>query len=178
MENFPGWQTVWTGFLLALPRLVGGLLVLLVVWVAGALAERSARRLAAGRRLDRGLTLLFGQLAKVSLYIFGGITALGTIGMDVSALVAGLGLTGFALGFALKDIIANALSGFLVLVYKPFKNGDHIAVTALEGTVADVNMRYTVLLAEGKKIFVPNASLMTNPITVTLPPGTLPEHQG
>jgi small conductance mechanosensitive channel len=57
----------------------------------------------------------------------------------------------------------------LVILYKPFKNGDHISVTALEGTVADVNLRYTVLNVEGKRIFVPNSSLMTNPITVTLP---------
>jgi small conductance mechanosensitive channel len=91
------------------------------------------------------------------------------MGIDVTALVTGLGLTGFAVGFALKDIISNALSGMLVILYKPFKNGDHISVTALEGTVADVNLRYTVLNAEGKRIFVPNSSLMTNPIIVTVP---------
>ena len=46
--------------------------------------------------------------------IFGFVTALGSVGVDVSALVAGLGLTGFALGFALKDTISNLLSGVLI----------------------------------------------------------------
>jgi small-conductance mechanosensitive channel len=174
MEISTVWHNVWTSIMLFLLRLLIGLFVALVVWIAANAADRWARRLAAARRVDPGLTLLFGQLAKVCLLIFGGITALGTIGVDVSALVAGLGLTGFALGFALRDIIANALSGFFVIFYKPFKNGDRILVTALEGTVTDVNLRYTVLHAEGKKIFVPNASLMTNPITVTLPPDVIP----
>jgi len=163
------WQQVWANVLLFLPRLASGLAVLGGFWLAGGAAQRFAQRLAAARRIDPDLTLLLGQIAKVSLLLFGGITALGTLGLDVTALVTGLGLTGFAVGFALRDIISNALSGMLLILYKPFRNGDRIAVTALEGTVTDVNLRYTVLVADGKRIFVPNASLMTNPITVTLP---------
>src|SRR5262249_33864271 len=78
VDLLSSWHTVWSGFLLALPRLVGGLIVLLVVWVLGRAAERSARRLAEGHRFDPGLALLFGQLAKVALFVFGVITALGT----------------------------------------------------------------------------------------------------
>lgn len=162
------WQHVWGNVLLFLPRLATGLAVLVGFWLAGSAARRFAERLATAKRIDPDLTLLLGRIAKVSLLFFGGVTALGTMGVDVSALVTGLGLTGFAVGFALRDIISNALSGMLVILYKPFKNGDHITVTALEGVVADVNLRYTVLHADGKRIFVPNAALMTNPITVTV----------
>ena len=54
--------------------------------------------------------------------VFGVVTALGTIGVDVSAfVVAELGLTGFALGFDLKDILANVVSGVLILLSRPFE---------------------------------------------------------
>jgi small conductance mechanosensitive channel len=169
MGDSAGWQHVWSSVVLFLPRLVTGIVVVIVFWIAGIAAQRFAQRAANHRHIDHDLTLLLGQGAKWCLILFGAITALGTLGIDVTALVAGLGLTGFALGFALKDIISNALSGMLVILFKPFKNGDHISVTALEGTVADVNLRYTVLNVEGKRIFVPNSSLMTNPITVSVP---------
>jgi small conductance mechanosensitive channel len=169
MWDSAGWQHVWSSVVLFLPRLATGVVVVLIFWIAGSAAQRFAQRVAGRHHLDHDLTLLLGQGAKICLLFFGAITALGTLGIDVTALVTGLGLTGFAVGFALRDIISNALSGMLVILYKPFKNGDRISVTALEGTVADVNLRYTVLYAEGKRIFVPNSSLMTNPITVTLP---------
>ena len=96
------------------------------------------------------------------------MTAIGTIGIDVKALVASLGLTGFALGFALKDIISNSLAGALILFYKPFHRGDHIDVAGSEGIVGSVDMRYTTLVvSDGQRILVPNSSLFTNTIRVT-----------
>ena len=102
----------------------------------------------------------------MGLLVFGAVTALGTAGVDVAALVAGLGLTGFALGFAFKDIISNVLSGILIIVYKPFDYDDHIKVSSFEGTVTSIDLRYTQLEADGRKIFVPNSMLFTNAITV------------
>jgi small-conductance mechanosensitive channel len=84
----------------------------------------------------------------------------------VSALVAGLGLTGFALGFALKDTISNLISGILILLYKPFKIGDRIKISGYEGIVVSIDLRYTELDAEGNKILIPNSKLFTNPIEV------------
>ena len=147
----PAWQAFWAGLPVLAGKLLIGLVILLVaVWVGG-LVQRLLTRVATHRRLDTYLTELLTRTVKLALIVVGIVTALGTVGVDVSALVASLGLTAFAIGFALKDIISNALSGMLVILYKPFKNGDRISVTALEGTVADVNLRYTVLSAEGKR---------------------------
>jgi small-conductance mechanosensitive channel len=98
--------------------------------------------------------------------VLGLVTALGTIGINVAALVAGLGLTGFALGFALKDIISNSLAGILLIIYKPIQHGDHISVAAFRGNVVEINLRYTVLQGDNATIFVPNSTLFTNGITV------------
>jgi small-conductance mechanosensitive channel len=166
MDDPAVWHDVWSKALLFVPRLAIGLLLVLAFWVGGIFAQRVVNQLTHVRRLDVGLTLFLGRAAKIAFVVVGLVTALGTLGVDVTALVAGLGLTGFALGLAMKDIISNALSGILVLLYKPFKEGDHISVTSLEGTVSEVNLRYTVLDAQDKWIFVPNANLLANPVTV------------
>ena len=98
--------------------------------------------------------------------VLGFITALGTLGINVTALVAGLGLTGFALGFALKDTISNMLSGILILLYRPFRIGNTIKISGFEGEVVVIDLRYTELSSEGSKILIPNSKLFTDPITV------------
>ena len=57
--------------------------------------------------------------------------SLGTLGINVSALVAGLGLTGFALGFAFRDALSNVLAGVMILLYHPFHRGDCANITGL-----------------------------------------------
>jgi small conductance mechanosensitive channel len=106
------------------------------------------------------------SLAKNLLILLGFITALGTLGVDVSAMVAGLGLTGFALGFALKDILSNLISGILILLYEPFKLNDSIVVDKYEGKVVDINLRYTTISQAGNDVLVPNSFLFSKPISV------------
>src|SRR5215472_72317 len=160
------WQTMGHNIVLFLPRLLTGLVVFFGFWIASRGLKRVVERLTRLRHFDPGLTSYLGQLASVTLLVVGAISALGTMGVDVSVLVAGLGLTGFALGFALKDTVSNALSGILVLIYRPFRINDRISVTDLEGTVREINLRYTVLEAEDKTILIPNSSLFTNPVKV------------
>jgi small conductance mechanosensitive channel len=168
MWNEAAWQDLFDKGLLFLPRLAVGLVIFLVLWLLGAGLQRVVSR-AAGNRLDPGLTYFLSRTAKLSFVVFGAVTALGTLGVDVTALVTGLGLTGFAVGFALKDIISNALSGILILVYKPFRHGDLITVSEQTGKVAEINLRYTVLDSEDKTVFVPNSNLFTNVVIVSKP---------
>ena len=84
----------------------------------------------------------------------------------ISALVAGLGLTGFALGFAFKDILGNVLAGMLILIYRPFSLKDYITVSGLEGTVVNIDLRYTTLHTEGKTILIPNSVLFIESIVI------------
>ena len=109
---------------------------------------------------------LIGKSAKGILIIVGAVMALGRMGINVTALVAGLGLTGFALGFALRDIMSNVLAGALILVYRPFQRNDRISVAGFEGIVTDIDLRYTTLHAENQEILIPNSTLFTNAISV------------
>lgn len=135
-------------------------------WVAARITHAVVRRMTQRVPGNPDLLDLLGRVAKLALLTFGAITALGTVGIDISALVAGLGLTGFALGFAFRDILSNLLAGVLILLYQPFSRGDRIAVTGLEGVVVHIDLRYTNLQCEGKLVLIPNSNLFTNPITV------------
>jgi small-conductance mechanosensitive channel len=164
-----------------LPQCGVGLVVFLAFWLAGVIAAGLIGRLGRLRRLDPDVTLLLAQSAKVGMVLFGLVSGLGTVGINVSALVAGLGLTGLALGLALKEVVSNAIAGVLILVYKPFKRGDTVAVLTFQGRASEVNLRYTTLEADVGRVFVPNMMLLTNvvvvgqegmpPIAPSTPPG-------
>lgn len=150
--------------------ILSGLVVFGLFWVAAVVVSRIVVGVGKARHIDKALIRLFERICRVGLILFGLISGLGTAGINVAALVAGLGLTGFALGFALKDTISNLLAGTLIIIYKPFRRGDHIKVAAIEGTVTQIDLRYTVLEADDQKIFVPNSMLFTNAIAVDIPP--------
>jgi len=148
------------------PRLIGVVVIFIVFFILAKIAKRIIISAAERLKFDANLTLLFSRTSSITLIIFGFVTALGTLGINVSALVAGLGLTGFALGFALKDTISNLLSGVLILLYRPFEKGNCIKISGYEGTVISIDLRYTELDSEGNKVLIPNSKLFTDPVIV------------
>jgi len=149
-----------------LPHIVGALVILLAFYLLSKvlcrLLEKTMSRMAHNEHLSK----LFIRTLRITLMLIAMVTALGTLGVDVSALVAGLGLTGFALGFALKDMISNLLSGVLILLHRPFIIGDEISITGFKGRVMSIDMRYTVINTENDKVLIPNSKLFTDPVTV------------
>ncbi len=143
--------------------------LLLLFLVLSRLAHFGVLRVVERTRAHGPLGQLLASVARVSLLILGLITALGTLGVNILGIVAGLGLTGFALGFALKDSIANLLAGVLILLYRPFEVGDRIDVGGLAGRVTQVDLRYTELDSESERVLVPNAKMLTDPIRVSKP---------
>jgi len=148
------------------PRVIGVVVIFAVFFILAKILKKIITRGAERLEIDGNLTLLLARTSSITLMVFGFITALGTLGINVSALVAGLGLTGFALGFALKDTISNLLSGVLILLYRPFEKGNRIKISGYEGIVISIDLRYTELDSEGNKILIPNSKLFTDPITV------------
>ena len=153
-----------------LPRIAGAILILLAFYVLCQVLCRLLKKGVGHVARDEHLTNLFVRSTRIILTIAAIITAMGTMGVDVSALVAGLGLTGFALGFALKDTISNLLSGVLILLHKPFVVGNEISIAGFTGKVITIDLRYTELRSEGNKILIPNAKLFTDPVTVIAAP--------
>ena len=151
----------------ALPSIAAGLAVIIVFLLLTRLTRRIFRHMAERVEEDRRqLVDLANETVRYALIVVGLITGLGTMGIDISALIAGLGLTGFALGFALRDALSNLLAGTLIILYRPFKPGDLITVAGNTGTVASINFRYSILDADGKTILVPNSTMFNNTVTI------------
>ena len=149
-----------------LPKLAAVILIIVLFFILAKFVKRVIIKISAKLELDPHLTTFFAQVSRIVFVILGLVTALGTIGINVSALVAGLGLTGFALGFALKDTISNILSGVLILLYRPFLVGDKIKVAGFEGKVTSVDLRYTKLDSEEGTVLIPNSKCFTDPVVV------------
>ena len=135
---------------------------------AGHLSRNAFTRLIVHDDTRRDIWILLDRAAYAGIIGFGAICALGTAGFDIVPLIAALGLSGLALGFALKDALSNAVAGVMILLHRPFAAGDTIAVAGFEGKVAGTDLRYTILEAEGKRYLVPNATVLNSPVTVTL----------
>lgn len=109
---------------------------------------------------------LISATAFFAILIFGILTGLGTMGLNMMPIIASLGLGGFAIGFAFKDVLSNLLAGVLVIVYQPFVKGDTLTVSGCEGKVVEINLRYTVLENESTRFMVPNSLILTNPLKI------------
>ncbi|HXT57124.1 MAG TPA: mechanosensitive ion channel domain-containing protein [Pirellulales bacterium] len=152
-----------------LANLVLAALVLIAFWIAGAMLRRFVLRIGGRARMNADVLVLLASTAKLVLLAIGLVTASGNLGIDVSALVAGLGLTGFAVGFAVKDIISNWLAGILILLYEPFRRGDYVSIAntpGLEGAVVAIDFRYTSLQNKDQLVLVPNSNLFVKEILV------------
>jgi len=151
----------------AIPGLMAGLAIFMAFLVAASLVRRIFNRV--GQSVDADRRPLVGLAAQTARYVIvaaGLITGLGTMGIDVSALIAGLGLTGFALGYACRDALSNLLAGVLIILYQPFKPGQTVTVSGKTGKVESINFRYTVLQAEGKTVLVPNSAVFGSIIVI------------
>ena len=138
---------------------VGGLVVKLIT----ALVRKALRKT---KRVNALLESFLCSAVSKTGWIFLAVIALGRIGVDVGPLIAGLGVTGFILGFAFKDTLSNFASGIMIALNQPFKVGDYVIVSGVEGTVKELNMMATVIATgDNKKIVVPNSNVWGGPVT-------------
>jgi small-conductance mechanosensitive channel len=145
------------------------LLIMLVFWLLANMLRRFILRVGQRARVNADVLVLLASTGRLTVLAIGLVTACSRLGVDVTALVAGLGLTGFAIGFAVKDIISNWLAGILILLYEPFRRGDYVSIAnapGLEGTVVAIDFRYTSLQHEDQIVLVPNANLFIKEIIV------------
>jgi len=154
-------------FSAVLPQAIAGMVVAGLFWLAAKFVGSLVMRLQV--RVDDGhkdLIELLADMVGWALFGVGIIAGLGTAGVNVTALVTGLGLSGFALGLAMKDILANMVAGILVLLFRPYTRGDRVRIDKFQGKVSAIDLRYTTLLAKGGTILIPNSKAYTEIIVL------------
>jgi len=152
-------------FLNFLPSLITAIVIFLISLYFAAWLSKVVHKSLEFHHIRGEIVILFSRLARWSVMILGTIWALQVVGFNISAFVAGLGVTGLIIGFALQDISKNFSAGALLMIQEPFSMGDYISVAGAEGTVTDVQMRATELLSpDGLIVLIPNADVFTNMI--------------
>ncbi|NPA26012.1 MAG: mechanosensitive ion channel [Chloroflexi bacterium] len=146
-----------------IPKLIAALVIFVVsLYLAGLLAK-VLHNILRRREVDPEVSLLLVRLTRWGLIIVGALVALQQAGFKVTAFLAGLGILGFTVGFALQDVSRNLVSGVLLLLQQPFDIGDLIEVQGYLGQVEDVTLRATELRTlDGRLVLIPNADVFTS----------------
>ncbi len=166
------WQTMrgmGEAFLAQLPYIVVGIIVFGVFVVAGRVLRKIVRTTGERTRLDTTLADLLGRIASFAIIVLGLFVAAVIVfpAFKPGDLIAGLGITSVAIGFAFKDVLQNFFAGILILWRRPFVIGDQIKTKDYEGTVEEITVRSTRLKTyDGERAVLPNGDVYTNAILV------------
>jgi|SRR5215469_3102244 len=156
-----------------LPNLLIALFVFSLFLIGAAVCKSLVHRLALNRQKHQGIALLLGRLVQTATVILGFLVALSVVApsFQASDLIKVLGIGTVAIGFAFQNILQNFLAGILLLLQEPFRIGDFISVTGIEGTVDDIQSRATVVTTkDGRQVIIPNAVIFTSPVAVERAP--------
>lgn len=94
------------------------------------------------------------------------VICLNRLGVDIKTLTVSIGLTGFAIGLALKDFFSNITSGIMILLYNPFELEDYIIINKIEGKVVNLNLRFVTLENENEFNLIPNSWFLSHSVTI------------
>lgn len=153
-----------------LPYLCIALVVFTIFYLLSKLFKFFVRKALTDRSYTKqNLVLVLNRVGSSAIIFIGFLIAMviAIPGFTPGQLMSALGIGSVAIGFAFKDIFQNLLSGILILLGEPFKIGDDIIVSGMEGTVEDIQIRATYLRSpDGRRIVIPNATVYTSAVTV------------
>jgi small conductance mechanosensitive channel len=148
------------------PRVFVALVFLAFFW----LVYRTVRRLILGSlskaNVDPSIRDMLGHLIKWTIMGFGLVIAFNQIGIQITALLAGVSIVGLAMGLAAQETLANFIAGIVIFWDKPFRIGDSIEIEGASGTVQRVTFRSTRMLdGDGQIIVLPNTFVLAHKLS-------------
>ncbi|RLA57237.1 MAG: mechanosensitive ion channel family protein, partial [Gammaproteobacteria bacterium] len=161
-----GWDSLRQALVDQAPDIALSLLVFILIILVFRVLSRLTRRavIAACNRPGINLsTLLKDILASVcsgTVMVIGILMALSQIGISLGPMLAGLGVAGFVVGFALQDTLSNFAAGGMILVYRPYDVDDFVEVTGASGLVKKMNLVSTTITTfDNQTLVVPNSKI-------------------
>ncbi len=149
------------------PKLISATFVALALYVLYRMALGAVDRLLRrSRGVGEGLHTMLVKTMRVAGLGFIALVALSQLGLNVSAVVAGLGIVGLAVGFAAQDSLANFIAGVTILVDRPFHVGDWVKIGETEGRVREMTLRSTRVATRTREVVViPNEQMVKQAVT-------------
>ncbi len=151
-----------TMLLTAVPRIMAAIVVLLLFWGALKLSQPALRAVLTRAGFAPALIkLIVDGVYRATVMILGLLMAASQLGVNISAVLAGLGVVGIAVGFAAQETVANMIAGFLIFWDRPFTIGDYISSQEQYGEVKDITMRTTrIRTRENTYVVIPNKQII------------------
>ena len=144
--------------IMALLILLGGIVVIRIAMVV------LGKILKAGKR-EKAAHTLIKSLARAVLYLLLAMTVLGSLGVDVTGVIALASVLTLSISLALQNALANVFGGFALIYTAPFHSGDYVDIGAESGTVVEIGMTYTKLRTpDNKMISIPNSAVVSGDI--------------
>ena len=117
-------------------------------------------------KLDKNLHSIIRSVVKILLWFVLIMIVAGSMGINVSSLLAILSIAGVAVSLSIQDILSNFFSGVVLLGSKPFRIGDFVTIAGQTGTVVETGITHTKLhTLDNQLILVPNSAVASNVIT-------------
>lgn len=139
------------------------ILIVIVAKIVSVVVGRSLERILETREIDRGVRFAAGRITRYVIILIGIFVAIGTLGIDTSAIMGAAAVLLVGIGFGLQKLAENFISGLLVLIERPVRKGDFIDAGGVLGVVDDIGLRATrVTSRDGVQVIVPNSQLMSN----------------
>lgn len=143
-----------------------GLMVLVTWWLSRLVSKAILRAFKRRGASDQNAVRPYARSAQILVLIVGLSAALNTLGFKLTALFAAGGLFAVAIGFAMKNIVENFVSGLIMRIEKSIKRGDILEVEDQVVTVKDVGVRFTLAQnRDNEDLLIPNSILMQSMVT-------------
>ena len=149
-------------------RLLLVIFILFVFFQFSKLVQKGVERglQASGLHLSHLLRRMIVSTVRNLVIIFGVLIAISQLGISLGPLLAGLGIAGFIIGFALQDTLSNFASGIMILLYRPFDVGDVVTAGGVSGKVNHMSLVNTTFMTfDNQKLVVPNNMIWSSVIT-------------
>jgi small-conductance mechanosensitive channel len=160
--------SVVLGGLRLTPLVVIKLCVLLIaaLWLTNIASNFVEGRITRSSDLTPSIQVLLIKMVRMGLMILAITIAMGAVGIDLSALAIFSGAAGVGIGFGLQKIVANFISGIILLADKSVKPGDLVTIGDSSGRISAMNTRYiSVAAGDGREFLIPNEDLVTQKVT-------------
>jgi small conductance mechanosensitive channel len=153
----------------SLPNLISAIAILFLTRYAVNFAQKIAEEASQRTLRSASLKILLKKTVHVGVWVFGVLLAcvVAFPDLELGDLVATLGLSSVAIGFAFQDICKNFLAGIILLIEEPFRIGDEVAIDEYQGKIINISIRTTQIRTyNGEKILLPNAKVFTDAVKV------------
>ncbi|WFU33703.1 mechanosensitive ion channel [Bradyrhizobium brasilense] len=143
-----------------------GALLIVALWLTNLAGNFAESRINRATDLTPSIQVLLVKIIRIGLMVTAIVIALGAVGINLSALAVFTGAAGVGIGLGLQKIVANFISGLILLVDKSVKPGDLVTIGDNSGRISAMKTRYiSVAAGDGREFLIPNEDLVTQKVT-------------